>query len=325
MNYLLDLKTLKIRFYFKAIQPIMLPDYKGAAFRGLFGHTFKKVACANRSRNCGKCGLASNCVYYYIFETPFNKEVGTFSAPKAPQPFIIEPMITTQREFPPDEKFTMDLVLIGRAIEYTPYFIYTFDEMSRTKGIGKWKNREFGKFKLEKADLPEFQTQENFNVIYKNGIMYAENMPTDYPPIDAQPELPQRANLMINFITQTKIKHNGSLVEYKNKNPFDFTILMKNIFRRAYLLHVFHQDEALPEFYELEVDPIPIAQKNLNWKSVYHYSNRQRSRSPISGFLGSVMFENGWQSYYPLIQLGEQIHIGKETTFGLGKYKITIL
>ena len=42
----------------------------------------------------------------------------------------------------------------------------------------------------------------------------------------------------------------------------------------------------------------------------------------MGGFIGSITFEGDFKSYLPFLLLGEYIHVGKGTSFGLGKYKI---
>jgi hypothetical protein len=323
MKDLTNLKTQKLRFYFRAKSPIYLPEYKGATFRGTFGHTFKKIVCTISSKDCRKCPLSSNCIYYYVFETPFDggEKMGGFSTPKAPQPFIVEPMLTDKRDFKPGEDFTMDLVLVGKAIDYLPYFLYTFEEMGRTRGIGKYKHNGFGGFKLEQVE--QFNGSDR-TIIYQDGVMHAKNLQSDNNSIDENPNY-TKTNLLINFITPTRLKHAGALVERNRNKSMDFQLLIKNIYRRAYLLYFSHQGKDLPLFEELIPEPVETLNKTLQWKELYHYSNRSRRKVPTGGFLGSIIFGDGWQEYYPLIKLGEIIHIGKETTFGLGKYQATVL
>ena len=59
----------KYRFTMQAVDPILLPYYKGSTFRGAFGMAFKKIVCALRQKSCSECILKSRCVYSYIFET----------------------------------------------------------------------------------------------------------------------------------------------------------------------------------------------------------------------------------------------------------------
>jgi CRISPR/Cas system endoribonuclease Cas6 (RAMP superfamily) len=44
----------------------------------------------------------------------------------------------------------------------------------------------------------------------------------------------------------------------------------------------------------------------------------------FGGLIGSITYEGKFDKFLPLLKLGEFIHIGKNTTFGLGKYKINV-
>ncbi len=57
---------------------------------------------------------------------------------------MLEPPLETKRVYEPDEEFVFHLVLVGKALDYLPYFIYAFDELGRV-GLGRGK----GKYTLE--------------------------------------------------------------------------------------------------------------------------------------------------------------------------------
>jgi len=42
----------------------------------------------------------------------------------------------------------------------------------------------------------------------------------------------------------------------------------------------------------------------------------------LGGFVGNITFEGDLKEFLPFVKLGEYIHIGKQTSFGLGKYEI---
>jgi CRISPR/Cas system endoribonuclease Cas6 (RAMP superfamily) len=42
----------------------------------------------------------------------------------------------------------------------------------------------------------------------------------------------------------------------------------------------------------------------------------------MGGFLGSISFTGDFKEFLPFIILGQYIHVGKGTSFGLGKYEI---
>ena len=48
-----------------------------------------------------------------------------------------------------------------------------------------------------------------------------------------------------------------------------------------------------------------------------------KTHMKLSGFIGDLSFEKVPLEYLWIIKLGELVHIGKNTTFGHGKYSIT--
>ena len=123
---------------------LALPAYKGSTLRGGFGHAFRRVVCVFKDRDCADCLLKEKCVYCWTFETPIpeNAEIlRKYTA--APHPFILEPPEDNRTNYEPGETLSFGLILIGRAVDYLAYFIYTFEELGR---IGIGKNR--GKYHL---------------------------------------------------------------------------------------------------------------------------------------------------------------------------------
>ncbi|MFQ5963842.1 MAG: CRISPR system precrRNA processing endoribonuclease RAMP protein Cas6 [Candidatus Scalinduaceae bacterium] len=51
-------------------------------------------------------------------------------------------------------------------------------------------------------------------------------------------------------------------------------------------------------------------------------SASQKQRVTMGGFIGKAVFEGDIEGFMTLIALGEYVHVGKGTSFGLGKYVI---
>jgi hypothetical protein len=134
-------KLARYRFQIEAAERLELPAYKGSTFRGAFGHAFKRVICALRNKECEGCLLKDKCVYSYVFFTPLPPGTERMRKyPYAPHPFVLEPPLERNRFYEKGEKLYFELVLIGKGIEYLPYFIYAFDELGQS-GIGRRKGQ----------------------------------------------------------------------------------------------------------------------------------------------------------------------------------------
>jgi len=67
---------------------------------------------------------------------------------------------------------------------------------------------------------------------------------------------------------------------------------------------------------------IDVQHWDLEWRDWERYSTRKNTEIRLGGFIGNVVYKGDFERFMPFIALGEQIHIGKSTTFGLGKYQI---
>lgn len=300
----------KVLFTLEAKEPLILPSYKGATLRGGFGHAFKRVVCALREKNCRDCLLKEKCIYSYVFETPPPSDtriMRKYSA--APHPFVIEPPSETKRGFVPGNEITFNLILIGKAIGYLPYFIYAFDELGEI-GIGKGK----GKFELRSVEC-------DGKTIYDSESKTLKHIKTASLSFYNAGSGEGCSDIKLNFLTPTRILYNGSLTL-----DLQFHILIRQLLRRLSLLSYFHcgGNPSEIDFKGMieKAKEVKVKKSNLCWYDWERYSARQDTRMKMGGFLGEITFEGDIQAFLPLVKAGEVLHVGKGTTFGLGKYEI---
>lgn len=308
-------KFAKFRFYLHPLEPIILTNYKGSVLRGGFGCLFKKAVCINYNRPCERCVLKNKCAYAYIFETPFpqNLEEKTkFKMASPPHPYILEPPFNSQVIFNPDDEFTFNLILIGKGIEYLPYFIFVFEELGKS-GLGK----ERGKYKLVRVENIEGETIYHSDKLEnKANQINFQDILNQYQGV----EFNNNSQITIHFLTPTCI-----VVEDELFQEVDFKMFITNLLRRISLLSVFHCSEKLVFDYPnllQDADMITTTEKHFRWYDWERYSSKQNRRMKLGGFLGNISFSGELKRFLPFIKLGEYIHIGKKTSFGLGQYEI---
>lgn len=311
-------KIAKFQFEAVAQEKILLPAYKGSTFRGGFGHVLKRITCVNKRQECESCLLKEKCLYMYLFETspPQNTKIMR-KYRSVPRPFVIEPPLSSDREYHKEQDLSFGLILIGKAIEYLPYFVFTFQELGK---IGLGKDR--GKYVLEKVvslglTKKSIIYQEKDNLLHDS---YHLVTPDDFQGISSR--LPQN-RLTLKFITPTRIKYQDRLTQQP-----EFHVLVRNLLRRISLLSYFHCHQ---EFKKEEIrglidkaKQIKIKDQNLRWYDWERYSSRQNTRMKLGGFLGEITYEGrNLKDFLPYVFLGSYIHVGKGASFGLGRYEIT--
>lgn len=303
----------KFIFSIKAKEALFLPDYKGSTLRGGFGNAFRNVVCTFRNKECSECLLSEKCVYSYIFETPPPKTTSVMRKYKAsPHPFVIEPPLTGKRKYEIGEKLDFSLLLIGRASDYLPYFIYTFEELGKT-GIGKGR----GKFQVESV----LDGGNSKDILY-SGIERKLKSKFQIITEDDMKDIKLNSqNLTLIFLTPTRIIYDGHLT-----CDLQFHILIRNIVRRIALLSYFHCN-GNPETFDFRgiierAKKIHIKKSNLRWHDWERYSSRQNTKMKMGGFVGNVTYEGDFKEFISHLKLSEILHVGKGTSFGLGKYII---
>ena len=301
----------KYIFLLNAKEELNLPPYKGSTLRGGFGVIFRRICCIKKDViDCKSCLFKNKCAYAYIFATsplPDSKRLRNLR--EIPRPFVIEPPQETKRIYKKGETLDFNLILIGKAIEYLPYFVFSFKELGNI-GIGKHR----GRYELTHC----FNHKKEKIYDSKDGILNNNNFMID---IEKQiSSFSVTEHLKILFLTPTRIKIKGDLVT----KP-EFYVLIKALLHRISALAYFHCGLE-PDFdYKSLISAakrVKIKSENLSWVDWERYSFRQDTRMKLGGFVGEITYEGNFELFLPLLLLGEYTHIGKNCTFGLGKYQI---
>lgn len=314
---LLSLSTFRFarfRFRLRAQACLRLPPYKGSALRGGFGQVFRRLACLGNAQGFGQCLLGERCPYHYIFETP--PPAGSVildKIPTAPQPFVLEPPLETKRLYEPGEELIFHLVLLGKALDFLPYFIYAFDELGKV-GLGQGK----GQYALEAVDW--LDETSNAVLIYDGSKKVLSDSFRSLSLSQLSVSASSPSQLSLSFLTPTRLKYDNQLAA-----DCEFHVLFRNLVRRLALLNYFHCDGAFPperkDFIE-QARNIGTVTSELHWIDRERYSNRQQRWTPIGGFVGHVTYRGNLAPFLPYLRLGEYTHVGKGATFGLGGYRI---
>lgn len=279
----------------------ILPPFKGSTFRGAFGSALKRVVCALKRQDCDSCLLASRCVYAFFFE----KKDGH------PHPFLIEPPLTIKTHFEPGVPFEFNLLLFGRALDYLPYCIYAFEQVGQI-GIGKRINGKRAGFVLKAV-------ASNGNIIYTSSDRrlikadFASKFTLQSPPAGIK-------CITVHLKTPLRVKHENHL-----KAELPFHVLIRAALRRiASLFACYGPGEPALDYKGLvkRAQAIETTESNLRWFDWQRYSNRQEVRMLLGGMVGSVSYQGDVGEFLPLLRIGEEAHLGKQTTFGLGKITI---
>ncbi len=291
-----------------------LPFYKGSTFRGVFGRALRQTVCALKREECSQCLLKQRCVYALVFETSEAVEMpGGSRIASPPHPFVIEPPLTTETEFPAGSSFDFNLLLFGEANHNLPYFIYAFDQMGKI-GIGRKINGKRGRFSLKRVT-------HGTRTVYSDvdhRLDAADSLETLTIP-DLNSCSGESFCLRIVLETPLRLKFENRL-----KADLPFHVLVRAMLRRVSSLLNCHGEGEPPLDYRglvKRAETVRIVDTDLNWFDWRRYSHRQDKSMLMGGMAGTVTYEGKIGEYMPLIEFCSKVHLGKQTSFGLGKIK----
>ena len=304
----------KYRFFCNLETKASLPPYKGSTFRGVFGRALKKVVCALKRQECGQCLLKQRCVYALVFETSKAIEAPEGSRiVSPPHPFVIEPPLTTETEFSKGTSFDFNLLLFGELNNSLPYFIYAFDQMGKI-GIGKKIDGKRGRFVLKE-------------VRHKEQIVYSDaDQKLNATDSIERLSIPAAADCFKGGFRLRLILETPLRLKFENRLKADlpFHVFVRAMLRRiSSLLNCYGDGEPPLDYRGLvkRAEAIRIVEDSLTWFDWRRYSFRQDKEMLMGGMAGSVTYQGNIGEYIPLIEFCSKVHLGKQTSFGLGKIK----
>ena len=294
----------RYRFIFSVRTPVSLPEYSGSMLRGSFGHALRQLACMTRERVCPKCPLYATCPYAAIFETPPppSHPLQKFNA--VPYPYVIEPPPWGRRVYQPGDSLIFDMTLFGQALERLALIVFAWQRaFVRTVGGGTAVLDDV-RLVAPSGDESVFDADANRVRPHSQRL---------------QLSLLQGEKFHLTFISPLRLQENSKALP-----PEQITAraLLMALARRVSLLAEFHAGFA-PGYNFKEMNTIAAsinASQNLRWQHWERWSNRQRQKMTLNGLMGHIVLHDVPALFHDLLQLGQWTHIGKNTTFGLGRY-----
>ena len=305
--FVLELPLINVEIIFEAGDPSKLPRHLFSPLRGVLGANLKRISCvARRYSQCVECPLNRHCAYGYIFETPRPQDADRLRLyPYLPHPFTITPPYPT----PGQGDLTIGLTLVGRAIQYFPHFVLSLEAAGK-KGLGLYR------VPLELKKI---------NDMSHNTHLYDPDLKTLTPPCLVSSFAPETCHyIRSSILTPLSLKYQDRVVDPDN---FSFHILIRNLLRRISALSYFHVGKELDIDFKgfiAQAQEVTTTEKELRFVKIRRYSARTKREMPLQGLMGTVSFQGNITPFVPLLKAGSLVHVGKNTSFGLGHFTFTL-
>ena len=233
--------------------------------------------------------------YRYFYEPSLNNN-------PLPKPFVLLPPLDELEHYPKGHQFSLELTLIGDATQHHAIAQAAIEYLGLQMGLGY----EQGKYKI--IDIQQSQT------------------PQQLP----QQKTPQTIKqLTLHFPTRLRIKANNRL----QKQAPSFELLITRLIGRIKTLETAYgqdtennNDDTNSNKNHLElikkVKQIKIQNSQIKWDDWDRFSGSQKKWMKFGGLIGKISYIGDITEFMPILELGEWLHIGNKTSFGLGKYQI---
>lgn len=122
----------------------------------------------------------------------------------------------------------------------------------------------------------------------------------------------------LRFVTPTRLVYRETPVS----KP-EFHVIVRGLLRRLSNLTYFHCGTDLHlDFRTLiaAAESVETVESAVRWYAWERYSARRDRRMKMGGFIGRMQYRGDPRPFLPFLRLGEVLHIGKHSSFGMGYY-----
>ena len=224
--------------------------------------------------------------YRYFFEPGIGKK-GDW-----PKPFVILPPLDEKDKYAKGEQFHCDLTLFGEATQHYAIAQAAIEYLGMQMGLGY----EQGKYKVIKVEQ------------------------SDYSPECINTDSRDQNTIKLHLPTRLRLKENNKL----QRHPPSFPLFCARLLGRLKTLEIAYSGDQ-GDYQELiyKAESIKISKSNVKWDDWDRFSGSQKKWMKFGGLTGDISYKGDLQPFMEVLKLGEWLHIGNKTSFGLGKYEIT--
>lgn len=303
---LFSTRYIKLHFTLLFPENCKVPKYKVSAIRGGMGEMLLRANCI-RDRKCEACDFVSECIVQRTMYSKFEYKPEYVTTGESIG-YVLE-CEDYREELAAGDVVSFNLILFGKTIVYFSQYMQALYSLG-VQGLGKEQanfvivsvTNSLGEELLEDGNIymPRYQVMRIADyVVYRKKQLLSHSMKNE-----------------IRFQTPLTLKFQGKFL-----NEFQMEPMFRGIVRRLYMLSCFEGNEV--DITEYDYDKLPQIQgQEKYFVSVPRFSNRQNAKMFLKGIEGKIFVDRISEEQLEFLLAGELIHIGKNTSFGFGRYHI---
>lgn len=296
-----NIRFTKLKFKLRITKDGDLPYNKESAIRGGMGEMLLRQNCIHM-RDCATCGFREDCVVRKVMYSRFKLKPDYVTTESIG--YVVE-CDNHEEHFQAGDELCFYLILFGNTIVYFNQILQAFNALGRS-GLGVHKCN---------FNIASIENRRGEIILQKNKIrreLFLVETIQDY--VDERIQEYSDENRIV-FITPVTLKYRGNFLR-----QFDSVALVESMVRRNYMLNCFEGNVVEPVNFG---DDVPqIIGQTSEFHKVERYSSTEKCKMTLRGIKGEVVFDFIPEDLLPYVCAAELTHIGKNTSFGFGKFRI---
>lgn len=302
----LQIRYVKLHFTIAFTESATLSVNKVSALRGGMGEMLLRANCI-RDRHCETCDFETECIVRRTMYSKFEEKPAYVTSGESIG-YVLE-CENYMTEFPCGSTMDFNLLLFGRTIVYLNQYLQAFYALGMN-GLGN----QSAKFRIVSLTNTNKQEILSGNQVYMKN--YVVRPVSDYVEYRLKKLLRNDMKGKLVFKTPLTLKYQNEFLQ-----EFQMEAILNAIKRRIQILDYFEgiQNDF---YYDYQV-PVPeIIRQEHRFVKVKRYSSRQGDHMFLKGIEGCFQMPEVPPETLPLLLAGELLHIGKNTSFGFGRYQV---
>lgn len=310
----LKIRYVKLHFSIQFLTGGQLPYYKASALRGGMGQALILTNCFG-DENCPSCDFQEDCLVRRMMY-PEMKIRPVFMKTQDSEGFIVE-CENHDEWFQEGDTLNFNLLLFGRSIAYFSQYLQAFYTLG-IMGLG----REHLPFHIVRVTNTIGETLVREMDVFKEQFRIAtigEYVKYRLASNEMQRYGDSASVFRLVFHSPLTLKYSGQM-----QKSFSPEAVLAAVERRLYILNCFEgrtENEDYVRVHTTDHTPLLLDQYVFG-ENVKRYSGTHHSKVTFSGIKGWCELTNLDDTAIVLLLAGELVHIGKNTSFGFGRYTL---
>jgi len=322
----------KLEFEIQLQDDFARAGFLGSRLRGGYGLALLAQLCRRDDPlSCAASPQICECDYLRLFRPHRNNlKLKLVGAPlgnnqNLPATFVLDPPDGRECPYKSAERIKFSFIAIGPMCDFLEQSVKAFESFGKAGFIVDSHHRaRFALVTVRNALVPREPS-------YKPGDSAAHAIRNTLDAVSLTPQF--KSELGIRFSTPTRIENQNARRKDRETGLAVFSDFYDVVYNAAQrvggLWQLYGEDWPGPtEFFRWRERLLKLSREittienNLKVIRLRGYSNMQEAPKPLDGFLGSMRFSGDLSPFFELLRIAEIVHLGSETTCGLGAFRV---